>query len=105
MISFIIKLIVTPLLILLATRVSTEIEYPLLYQPILIGLILAGIGQIMELKLFETRLVSLCLLIDFTAAVGIIYISQFLFNNSLITPKATLMTSVIFLLSEYFQIS
>lgn len=105
MLSFIIRLFVTPLLLYLVTKVSQEVEYSSLYQPILIGVILAVIGQLMEIKLYETRLLWACLTIDFTAAFGIIYLSQFLFNHALITPKAALMTSVIFFLSEYFQIS
>lgn len=105
MLSFIVKLLITPLLIFLVTKVSQEIEYPLLYQPILIGLILAVIGELMEIKLFQTRLLWTCLAIDFIAAVGIIYFSQFFFNNALITPQAALKAAIIFFLSEYFQIS
>jgi hypothetical protein len=99
------RLSATPLLLFLATKVSQDIEYSSLYQPILIGVILAVIGQLMEIKLYETRLLWLCLAIDFTAAIGIIYLSQFIFTNAFITPKAALMTAVIFFLSEYFQIS
>lgn len=105
MLSFITRLIVTPLLILLVTKISADVEYPLLYQPIIIGLFLAIIGQLMEIKLFETRFIWTCLAIDFIAAIGIIYLSQFLFINAFVTPNAAVMTSVIFFLSEYFQIS
>src|SRR5690606_32185682 len=85
MVGLLVKLIASPITLLIASFLFQDVYYSSFYQPILVGLVLAVVGHLLELYLLKETSFWFMLLMDFVTAAFIIYISSFFFPYAQIT--------------------
>lgn len=98
-----IKLLVCPTILLLFDVISTEVEYRAMYQVILMGLLLAFAGHLLDQIILKRKTVWLSTITDFIAAAVILYMSPLLFPGSRVTFWGALMTAFVLGAAEYLQ--
>lgn len=98
-----VKLIVSPIALLIASILFRDVYYPSWYQPILIGLILAVAGHLMEVYLLKETTFWFMFILDFFTAAFIIYISSFFFMAAQITWTGAFLSAFLFAITEYVQ--
>ncbi|OYD08253.1 DUF2512 family protein [Paludifilum halophilum] len=103
MIGLLVKLIVCPSVVLLSTAMFADVYYPYIYQPIIVGLVLAVVGHMMELLLLKRGTFWLSNIMDFIAATAIVYFSAFFFAGAQMTVIGALLTGFLLTVAEYFQ--
>ncbi|KNY27971.1 DUF2512 family protein [Pseudobacteroides cellulosolvens] len=103
MTGFIIKLFICPIILIISDALFNNVNYANLYQPIIIGLILAVLAHTMEVLLLRKGTLWTSNAVDFIASVIIVYITQFFLQGAKITFLGALFTSVLLSVTEYFQ--
>lgn len=103
MLGLLIKLIVTPIGLLLSVFLFRDVHYPSLYQPISVGLILAVAEHLLEIYLLKETTFWFMLIMDYFVAAFIIYISSFFFLGSQITWTGAFLSAFLVTIAEYFQ--
>lgn len=103
MAGLLVKLIVSPIVLLLSAFLFRDVYYPSLYQPIFVGLVLAVAGHLMEVYLLKKTTFWFMLLMDYFTAAFIIYISSFFFLGSQITWTGAFLSAFLIAITEYFQ--
>jgi len=103
MTGLLIKLIASPLVLLIASFLFQDVYYPAFYQPMLTGLILAIAGHLLELYLLKETTFWFMLIMDFFTAAFLIYISSFFFPHAQISWAGAFLSAFLFALTEYFQ--
>lgn len=103
MVGFIIKLFVCPTVVYLSDFMFRDVYYPALYQPILVGLVLAVAAHIMELFILRRGTFWISNIMDFFAATAIVYFSAFFFTGARITYIGAMLTAFFLAVTEYFQ--
>lgn len=102
MTGFILKLVTCPLLVLLMSSVTSQVNYASWYQPVIVGFVLAVAAHIMELMLLREGTFWISNAADFIAATLILYYSQYLFEGAYITWGGAVVTAVVLTIIEYF---
>jgi uncharacterized membrane protein YvlD (DUF360 family) len=100
MIGLILKIVVSPLSILFTDYFSEEINYPNIYSVIIVGLIIAFTGHLLELYTLRKGTLWISTAMDFTAATAIIYLSQLFIRGTMNTIGGALVTAVIICIFE-----
>ncbi|MCC5910890.1 MAG: DUF2512 family protein [Clostridiaceae bacterium] len=103
MIGLLIKLVVCPAVVLLGSILLDGINYTSLYQPTIVGLILAILAHMMEVVILRPGSSVISHLMDFVVASLFIYYSQLFFANVTITIYAAMITAFLLTITEYFQ--
>lgn len=103
MTSLILKLIIYPLTIFFSNYIFTSINFAYTYQWILLGIILAVVSHILDLFFLRPRMLWMNNLLDFFAAVAIIYVSQFIFAGETITLLGASLVAVLLNVIELLQ--
>lgn len=103
MIGLLIKLIICPSVVLLATVLLPSIFYSSTYAPIIVGLVLAVIAHVMELFLLKRETLWISTALDFLAATLIVYLSQFIFVGSTITWTGAFYAGLFLAITEAAQ--
>jgi hypothetical protein len=98
-----IKLLVCPAVVLLMDIISTEVDYRAVYQAVMVGLILAVLGRILENFLLRSRTVWISTAVDFVAATVVLYFSPLVFPGSRVTFTGALVTALLLAVTEYIQ--
>jgi uncharacterized membrane protein YeaQ/YmgE (transglycosylase-associated protein family) len=103
MMGLLIKLVVCPITVIFASYLFPTMSYGAIYQPIIVGLILAAAGHIMELFLLKPGTFWISTFADFIAATLIVYIVSMFFEAAYVTFVAALFTGFLLAVTEYFQ--
>lgn len=103
MTGLVLKLIVCPIIVFIADILLAQIYYPALYQPILVGLLVAVAGHVMEVFILKKGTLWLSNLADFAAATVIIYASPLFLPGARITLLGALFTAFLLNITEYVQ--
>lgn len=103
MTGLILKLISCPLIVYIANSFIPGIRYANLLQIILVGVIIALMGHLMEVLLLRTTTVTISTVLDFLAAFVIVYLSRFFFTTATITFTGAFITALLIALGEYVQ--
>ncbi|WP_404459421.1 DUF2512 family protein [Oceanobacillus kapialis] len=103
MTGLLLKLIITPLGIVVASWILPNVEFASWYQPILLGALLAVIGYIGELTFLGRNTKGFVLAMDFIISAVGIYIGAWAFANTGVTPLGAILTAVILVITEIFQ--
>lgn len=85
MTSFITKIIVYPIIILISNYLSAEINYPYLYQILFVGVILAALVHLIEWPLLKPGFLLTTTALEFLVAFSVIYFIQFLLPGSYVS--------------------
>jgi hypothetical protein len=101
--TFLIKLIVCPSIVLLSNYLFRSVYYPNLYQPILVGVILAVLGHGMEHLILRRGTFWTSNIMDFGAAFAVLYFGQLLLPGSVVNGFGALLVAFLLNITEYFQ--
>ncbi|WP_152667904.1 hypothetical protein [Aneurinibacillus tyrosinisolvens] len=101
MLSFGIKLILCPLAVILSSYIFPGIRYPFLYQPIAIGVVLAGAGTIIESAFLRRGTLWITTGVEFIMFALLIYFLTLAFRGADITFSAAILTAAIVIIIEY----
>ncbi|WP_199622686.1 DUF2512 family protein [Paenibacillus alkalitolerans] len=97
-----VKLIVCPLTVILASYLFPNVNYTALYQPIIVGLVLAVAAHMMEVFLLKEGTFWLSTAMDFIAATLIVYFVS-LFQAANVTFFGAILTAILLTLTEIVQ--
>ncbi|AGK97247.1 DUF2512 family protein [Clostridium pasteurianum] len=103
MIRLINKLILYPVTLLIFNIILSGIDYSNAYEPIIIGLFLAVLSHILEIIILKKGTLWINTGIDYIATFLLIYLSQYIFNNSHIAIFPTLFISALISIFEHFN--
>jgi uncharacterized membrane protein YeaQ/YmgE (transglycosylase-associated protein family) len=102
LIGLLIKIFVCPAVVILASYIISGLSYISFYQGIIVGLILAVAGQMMEVVLLKRDTIWFSTFLDFVAATIIVYfVSKFL--GAPVTFAGSLLVAALLAVTEYFQ--
>ncbi|MEH7384947.1 DUF2512 family protein [Bacillus sp. JJ1521] len=100
MTGFIMKIILLPLVVAICSGIFGNVDYVSWYQPIVIGVMLAIIGQITEAIMLNRKTTVMMDIADFIVAALVVYfVSQFL-NGAFVTFWGAILTALVITLIE-----
>lgn len=103
MASLLLKIVVCPLAVIAAAFLFPNVIFGVWYQPIIVGLVLAAAGTMMEYMILLKRgTLWMSTLLDFAAAVIIVYYISNMFTGALVTFFGAVLTAIIVGLTEHF---
>lgn len=103
MTSLIAKIVICPLVVYLAGFFLNSVQFTNLYQPILIGVLLAVAGTLMELYVLKPGTLWLSTGLDFLVSTAIIYVVPFFLAGAYVTLTGALITGFVLALTEIPQ--
>lgn len=101
--SLIIKFTIYPLVVYLAGFFLNSVQFISLFQPFLIGFILAVAATLMELYLLKPGTLWLSTGLDFLASTAIVYIVPFFLAGAYVTLTGAIITGFVLALTEIPQ--
>ncbi|WP_240377130.1 DUF2512 family protein [Bacillus piscicola] len=102
MVGLFVKLIVCPLTVIIAWLIFPNVSYTELYQPIIVGFILAAAAHMMEIFLLRNGTFWLSTVVDFFVASFIVYFVS-LFQQTQVTIIGAFITGALLTINEIFQ--
>jgi uncharacterized membrane protein YcaP (DUF421 family) len=103
MANLLMKIIVIPLIVVVMAWLLPNVDYGPLYEPIVVGLIVAAAGIAMEYLMLRRGTVWMSTLADFVASVVIIYIVSNLFTDANVTFPGAVLVGIVIGVVEYFM--
>lgn len=103
MTSFIIKLIVCPAVVYLAGILLEQVQFTSLYQPLLIGTLVAIAGTVMEFPSLKAGTVWTSAALDFIAATFVVYLVPLFLAGATVTFTGALITGLALAITEVPQ--
>ncbi|MCJ7842178.1 YndM family protein [Lederbergia sp. NSJ-179] len=103
MLNVVIKVIVVPLILILASRLLPNVHFPYLYQPLVTGVILAIVGYLLELVLLKRGTFWISLAVDFIVSWIFLYTFVYFFQGAYITAWGTILTAALLTAVEFFM--
>ncbi|MBU5442374.1 hypothetical protein KQI79_10105 [Paenibacillus sp. MSJ-34] len=91
-----------PLGVIIASWLFTNVQYSAYYQPIIVGLILAGVGIVMEYMFLKKGTLWISTLMDFIASAIIVYFASNLFAGASVSFFGAILTGILLAAIEYF---
>ncbi|MGD8189908.1 DUF2512 family protein [Brevibacillus ginsengisoli] len=101
--GFIMKVILVPVLLVLSDYVFPNLNYGNLTQAVLTGLVIAVIGQLMEVMLLHKGTVFTSTVLDFFVSFLVIYLSQFVLAGTRITLVGAFMAALVIGVVEHVE--
>jgi hypothetical protein len=96
------KLVICPLTVIIAAFLLPNVNFANLFQPIIVGLVLAGAGVMMEYFFLKEGTLWLSTGMDFVASVLIVYFVSLFFVGALVTFFGAILTGLLLAVTEYF---
>ncbi|SEQ27579.1 Protein of unknown function [Virgibacillus subterraneus] len=103
MTGLVVKLLICPIGLFLASWVFPNVEFGYWYQPIILGVVLAFVGYFMERILLREETNWLSVFMDFVATTLIVYFGAMLFVDTRITFFGSILTAALLAVTEIFQ--
>ncbi|HEX7064864.1 MAG TPA: DUF2512 family protein [Bacillales bacterium] len=102
MTSFILKIIACPLILIFAMYMLDNVDYGSIWQPIVVGVVLALVGVAMEYMILKEGSLWISTIADFVVSVIIIWVLSNVFDGANVTFWGAVITSIIIGVMEYF---
>ncbi|KAB7709256.1 DUF2512 family protein [Bacillus aerolatus] len=96
------KIFACPIAVIIAMYLFPGVDYTSLWQPIVIGLILAGVGVAMEYFILRRGTLWVSVAADFAASVLIVYFLSNLLWNASVTFLGAVLIGLLLGVVEYF---
>jgi hypothetical protein len=100
--TFLMKIIICPLSVILASFLFTNVRYAALYQPIFVGVVLAVIGTLMEYLFLREGTLWINTVLDFIVSTFFVYFITIFFYGARITIVGAILTGLILAIVEHF---
>lgn len=101
--GLIIKLIVAPIGFIIASWLFPNINFANWHQPLILGIVAALVGYLLEVAMLREDTNTIMLIIDFVVSSAIVYFGSMFFINSYVTFWGALLTGVVLAVTEIFQ--
>ncbi|HEX6923364.1 MAG TPA: DUF2512 family protein [Bacillales bacterium] len=102
MTSLILKIVACPLILIFAMYMLDNVDYGSIWQPIIVGIVLALVGVAMEYMMLRDGSLWSSTIADFIASVIVIWALSNVFAGANVTFWGAVITSVIIGVVEYF---
>ncbi|MGY4689122.1 DUF2512 family protein [Salibacterium sp. K-3] len=103
MTGLIIKIFVCPITVVISSFIFPNVNYENLWQPIIVGLILAVSAHVMEVFILKEGTFWLSTIADFIAASAIVYIVSLFFDTAAVSFFGALLTGLLLTITEIAQ--
>jgi len=103
MTGLIIKLIVAPAGIILASLLFPNVDFAGVHQPIILGIIAALVGYAMEVLILREDTMTLSTFADFIVSAALVYFGSKFFTGAYVTLFGALLTAGILAVTELIQ--
>ncbi|WP_010530777.1 DUF2512 family protein [Lentibacillus jeotgali] len=103
MTGLIVKLLICPIGIYVASWIFPNVDFGYWYQPILLGVVLAFVGYFMERAMLREETNWLSVGMDFIASTLIIYFGAMLLADTAVTFFGAVLTGALLAVTEIFQ--
>lgn len=100
--NLIMKLIMLPIVVVIASNLLTTVNFPYVRQPIILGVTLAVTGHLLEWAILSERTFWLTLIVDFVTATITVYILGYFFTGAQVTFMGAILTAALISVLEYF---
>ncbi|KRG09417.1 hypothetical protein ACA30_02710 [Virgibacillus soli] len=102
MLNILLKIIVVPIVLILASKILPGVHFPYLYQPIVTGVVLALVGHLLEWALLKKETFWVSLVIDFVISAIFLYTFAYYYQDAYVTIFGVVLTSVVLTAIEFF---
>ncbi|MBS4197228.1 DUF2512 family protein [Lederbergia citri] len=102
MLNLIMKLIVCPIVVIIAANFLTNVHFERVYQPIILGFTLAVVGHLMELAILNKGTFWISNTVDFIVSAAAIYFISYFFVGAYVTFGGALITAALLTVVEFF---
>lgn len=103
MIGLLTKLIVSPIIVILSSFIFPDVSYASYFQAIVVGLVLAIVGHVMEVMFLRRGRLFMSTLLDFAVATLLLYLSQYFLPGSRVLFLGAFFTALLLSLAEHLQ--
>ena len=103
MTGLVVKLIVCPIGIILASWIFPNVNFANWFQPIILGIVLAFIGHFMEVAMLRENTNWISTLIDFIVSSVVVYFGALFFAGAVVTFWGAVLTGALLAVTEIFQ--
>lgn len=100
--SLLMKIIMCPLVVIIADFLFPNVDYANIWQPIIVGLVLAAAGVIMEYMILQRGTLWISTFADAVVSLIIVYFVSNSFPDVEVTFFGALLTAVLLGVVEYF---
>ena len=100
--SLLLKVIVSPIAVIVSSWICPNVDYANIWQAILVGLIIAVVGTAMEYLLLRRGTLWISTLADFVAALLVVFFVSNAFNGAEVTFWGAVLVSAIIAAAEVF---
>ncbi|WP_373228942.1 hypothetical protein [Cohnella sp.] len=102
MTSLLMKIFICPIGVIVSAWLFPGVRYGAYYQPIIVGLILAVVGVLMEYMLLKKGTLWISTFMDFAASVLIVYFVSNWFPGAAVTFFGAILTGALLAITEHF---
>lgn len=103
MAGLITKIFVCPITVVISAFLFTNVDYAAIYQPIIVGLVLAVAAHMMEVMILRKGTLWMSTVMDFIAATLIVYFVSLLFAGAAVSFLGAVLTAILISITEYFE--
>lgn len=103
MTGLLIKLIVCPITLIISDDILSTLNFASTYQSLLVGVVFAIFAHILEMFFLMPTMIWMNNLLDFIAAIFVIYLSQYFLPNTYITLTGATLASVFINVTELIE--
>lgn len=103
MTGYIVKLIVCPIVLIIAGMIFPNVNFANIFQPIMLGVLLASVGYLMEYMILNRRTVVLSTFADLVASTLFLYFFAFFFRGAVVTFFGAFLTAILLAVTEHIQ--
>ncbi|BDR67087.1 hypothetical protein K144316041_12070 [Clostridium tetani] len=103
MIGLLIKLVICPITLILSDSILTTLNFASTYQAIIVGVVFAIFAHILEVFFLMPTMIWMNNLLDFIAAIFVIYLSQYFISGAYITLTGATLASIFINVTELIE--
>lgn len=100
--GLLLKVIVVPAIVLISDFLIASVFYPAYYQPILVGVVLALIGHLLDKMFLRPGTLWATTALDIAAFAIVLYLSAYFFPGARMPLDGALLTALFLGLTEYY---
>ena len=103
MIGLLMKIVICPTVVVLSDYLSEGIFYPNIFQPLILGLVLALLAHMMEVMILREGTFWISNMVDLAAAFFVLYFGTLFLRGATITVLDAFSVAFVLGVTEYFQ--
>jgi len=102
MTSLIMKIFIIPIGLILSAWIFPGISYGSYFEPVVVGVILALVGVLMEYVLLKEGTLWISTILDFIVSFALVYVISNMYRDAKVTILGAFLAAVLLAVVEYF---